>query len=171
MVLAGRAYSATSSSVAPGTSFGTTPPFALYNPIGSGVNLVIWKVSIGYVSGTLGAGYIGLSANTNTAAAAPTGGTVVSITHNFLGNVMGFAPKGQPQTGCTLPVAPTVLRPLWTINAMLATTATQPEVEDIDIGGEYVVAPGATISFGALAAAGSTPLLQFGFSWAEIPLA
>jgi hypothetical protein len=42
--------------VAPGTALGTTPPIAIYNPINSGVNAVVRNASVGYVSGTLGAG-------------------------------------------------------------------------------------------------------------------
>src|SRR5436309_2634152 len=42
--------------IAPGTALGTTACFALYNPVGSGKRLVIQKVSLGYKSGTLGAG-------------------------------------------------------------------------------------------------------------------
>src|SRR5690349_1111995 len=42
--------------VAPGTAIGTTAAFSLYNPIGSGVNLVVLSGRMGYVSGTLGAG-------------------------------------------------------------------------------------------------------------------
>ena len=36
------------------TSISTTAMLSLYNPVGSGKRLVIQKVSVGYVSGTLG---------------------------------------------------------------------------------------------------------------------
>ena len=56
-----------------GATLSTAPPFCIYNPVGSGKNLVILAASMGYVSGTLGAGFIAYAGATVTAA--PTGTT------------------------------------------------------------------------------------------------
>ena len=44
--------------VAPGAALGTAPPLCIWNPPNSGVNADIWKATMGYISGTLGAGGI-----------------------------------------------------------------------------------------------------------------
>ena len=114
-----------------------------------------------------------LCANTNTTTAPPTG-TAIVPTHNFLGNVMGFASKAlviaTAATGATTPVA---LRPLWSVGAETVNQAALPQIGEIDLGGDYVLAPGATLSFQFINPAGSTACgdIMIGISWAEIPLA
>lgn len=176
MVLSGRAYSAASANAA--ATFAATPsanpPFALYNPIGSGVNVVLWRASVGfYGSGTSGVGTICLAANTNTAAAATTSSVgAVTAVPNFLGNVMGFAAKAQPFIATvTLPVAPTLLRSLYALDAVTTTTATYNQPIDIELAGDIVLAPGSTVSFQAIGGTAGTGTFVFGLSWAEIPLA
>src|SRR5436190_18143476 len=44
--------------VAPGATVSTTGSFTLSNPKGSGKNLVVQKLGVGYISGTLGAGVV-----------------------------------------------------------------------------------------------------------------
>ncbi len=170
-VLSGRAYAACVTSVAQGTSIAATAMFALFNPIGSGIYAVLWRVSMGYVSGTLGGGFVALCANTNTSAAAPTGGTPQTALPCLLGNTEGVGARIQPISGCTLPANATALRPLWSLDGTTGGGNTQPQPEDIDLSGEYVIAPGATLSFQASASAGAlNPMLAFGAVWAEIPL-
>ena len=67
------------SGVAPGTAIGTTAAFTLYNPVGSGVNMVVLQGLMSYVSGTLGAGMVEWVANVNPAAAAVTGTAIVPV--------------------------------------------------------------------------------------------
>lgn len=178
MVLSGRAYSAATSNAS--ASFVTTPssapPFALYNPIGSGVNVVLWRASFGFygTAVTSGVGVICLAANTNTAAAATTSSSsALTAVPNFLGNVMGFAAKAQAFVATiTLPAAPTLLRGLFAVNAVTNTTAIYNEPVDIDLAGDIVLAPGSTVSFQAIGGTAGTPgTYNFGLSWAEIPLA
>lgn len=154
----------TGSGVAPGTALSTTAPFALYNPAGSGKNLVILRSSAGYISGTIGAGTVFYCANT-VVGAAPTTGSALTVVNNLIGS--GTAAVGKPFVTATLPVAPTILRPFFSLTAILASTAVNPyQVED-EIAGEFIVAPGATFSIEAVAAAGTTPLLTYGISWVE----
>lgn len=167
-VLRGRCYSAgtAASGVAPGTSIGTTAAFSIYNPLGSGYNLHILRATLGYVSGTLGAGVIHWVANTNPAAAATTG-TAITAVNNLLG---GAACVARPFTTATLPASPTVVRPFASLGASLASTAVQPWqiVEDVD--SEFVVTPGCTLSLEGTTASGSTPLLVFGVTWEEFAI-
>lgn len=154
------------SGVAPGTSIGTTAAASLYNPLGSGFKAVVYRVSLGYVSGTLGAGVIHYVANTNPKAAATTGTAVTGVNCKF----GGAASVCQALTTATLPATPTVLRPFASLGASLASTAVQPWQIWDDVDGEFVVMPGCTLSLEATAAAGSTPLVVYGWTWAEEPL-
>lgn len=154
--------------VAPGTSVSTTAAFALFNPAGSGVYLSVLRATMGYVSGTLGAGVVSWNANVNAAAAATTG-TAITAINCLLGG--GYSASGKPLTTATLPAAPTVLRPFVSLGASLATTAVQPWQVAEDVEGEIIVAPGCTISLHATAAAGTSPLVVFGMMWEEIPIA
>lgn len=165
---AGRIYHAMTAvtGVAPGTSIGTTAAFSLYNPTGTGADLVILEASMGYVSGTLGAGTVLWCANTNPAAAAVTGTAITAVP----GITTGAAAVGKPLTTATLPASPTVARVFANLGASLASTAVQPWQIVDKVDGALIVAPGTSISLEAVAAAGSSPLVVFSVSWAEVPI-
>lgn len=154
--------------VAPGTTIaGTTMAFSLYNPLNSGYLLVPLRASIGYVSGTLGAGTVYWLANTNTAAAATTG-TAITVSNARLG--MAADNIGKLFTTATVPANPTALRPAFILDASLASTVSRPVIATDDLDGEFIVDQGATLSLHATAAAGSTPLVVFGITWLEIAI-
>jgi hypothetical protein len=166
-VLRGRCYAGgtAATGVAPGTAIGTTAAFSLYNPIGSGVNLHVLRATMGYISGTLGAGVVHWLANLNPAAAVTTG-TAITAVNCLLG---GAAANGRPLTTATIP-APTILRPFVSLQASLASTAVQPWQVMEDVDSEFVVTPGCTISLHATAAAGTSPVVVFGVTWEEFAI-
>lgn len=152
--------------VAPGTALGTTAAFALQNPKGSGTALVIVDGSLGYVSGTLGAGFVSWCVNNDPSKAVATG-TAITPLNNLVGAGAG---KALAFTTATLPATPTLLRPFCSIGASLATTAVQPwQIVDY-VDGKIVVLPGCCLSLEATAAAGTTPLVVYGCTWIELPL-
>lgn len=149
--------------VAPGTAIGTTAAFALYNPAGSGVIAAIMVASMGYVSGTLGAGSVWHLVNPDPQQAAPTGTAIVEST-GFAG---GPAPACIALTTATI-VAPSIVRPFCSLGASLASTAIGPwQVKD-DVDGAIILRPGQVYALHATAAAGSLPLVVFGVSWEEV---
>lgn len=153
--------------VAPGTSIGTTAAFSMYNPLDSGVDMVILMVAMGYVSGTLGAGVVHYVANSNTAAAATTG-TAIAEVNLLVGKAAANA--CQLLTTATLPVTPTVMHPFCSLQASLASTAVAPwQVIDY-VDGKIIIKPGATVSLEATAAAGSTPLVVYSALFEEVPI-
>jgi len=154
------------SGVAPGTTISTTAAFSLYNPKGSGVNLVIWEFSLGYLSGTLGAGTVAITANTNIAAAATTGTTIAPV--NALVGAP-FAATGQSLTTATLPAAPSLIGTFCSLGASLASTAVAPWQIVRYVNGSIVVAPGGTVSLQGVTAAGTSPLVLLGAAWEEVP--
>ena len=150
--------------VAPGTAIGTTSPFTLYNPQGSGKLVSIMVVSMGYVSGTLGAGSIWHTINEDEQQAVPTGTAIVEIA----GVAGGSGPSAIALTTATV-VAPVIVRPFCSLGASLATTAIAPwQVQD-RVDGAIILNPGVAYSLQSTAAAGSTPLVVFGVTWEEIP--
>lgn len=153
------------SGVAPGTSIGTTAAFSLWNPPDSGVNLVLLEVSVGYISGTLGAGTIFFVANTNTNAAATTG-TAITAVNALVGKTS--AAIGKPLTTATLPATPTLVGPFCSLQASLASTAVAPWQIHRYLDGSLAVSPGGTLSLEGVTAAGSSPLLVFGVAWEEV---
>jgi len=154
--------------VAPGTTISTTAAFSLYNPTTSGKRLIVLRASVSLLSGTLGAGSILWTANTNLAAAATTGsGTAIVSTADLVGNAT--APAGVPLTTATLPVAPKLLRPFCGLTAVAVATAAAPWQVFEDVDGEFMLLPGATISLMGVTAAGTSPLVMIGMTWEEIP--
>jgi hypothetical protein len=125
--------------VAPGTALGTTAFFVLYNPRNSGKRLAVKKVAVGYISGTLGAGTLYHCVNNSATQTAPSSGTLLTPTCLDVGNAS--APVGVARVGATV-VAPVAVRPYATLNAMLATTATNPVDLWEDMEGEIVLEPG-----------------------------
>ena len=156
------------SGVAPGTALGTTGPFTLHNPAGSGVYASILQASMGYVSGTLGAGVVVWAANVDPSLALPTG-TAITV-RNML--VAGVRADGQVLAFTTSTIAtPIGLRPAFLLDASLATTAGVGMRAMVDyVDGAIVLAPGGTVTLQGIAAAGATPLVVFGAIWTEVPI-
>lgn len=152
--------------VAPGTAIGTTAAAALYNPAGSGKLVVLLQTSLGYVSGTLGAGLISYCVNTNLVAAAVTG-TAMAHRNALVGATASAAASAL--TTATLPAAPQPVRTLCSLGASLASTAVQPWQVLDDVDGALILKPGATVSLQGTTAAGSTPLVCISWMWAELP--
>jgi len=167
-VMAGRVYSGATAAggVAPGTALGTTGAYTLANPLGSGVYGVILQGSMGYLSGTLGAGFVSWNATVDPQLALPTGTAITEL--NML--VGGKRGSGELVALTTATItAPVIIRPAWNLDASLGTTAgigVHPLVDYVN--GAIVVAPGASITLHGTAAAGLTPLVVFGTIWEEV---
>jgi hypothetical protein len=149
-----------------GTTIGTAGAFTLYNPKTSTKNLVVLEMRMSYVSGTLGSGTVYLCANTNPAAAAVTG-TSITPAPTLIGS--SATAQGTAFTSSTLPAAPTVVKPIWTLTPMLATSVFQPFELSDQTEGKYVILPGCSLSLEAVAGAGTAPKVVFSMSWVEVP--
>jgi hypothetical protein len=177
MVLSGRAFTAAGVTASQGNVAALTAAsaiFSIYNPIGSGVNIVLWKAGVAlYATTAAQFGGIVLAGNTDTTKGAPTGTTTIAPTHDFLGNVMGFASKALVQintTAITLTAVPAFLRPVCSFGGVNPTTTQYSVNSEVDLGGDYVLAPGSCASLHPVAAASSSQFI-IGLSWSEIPLA
>lgn len=159
--------------VATVTSVSTTAILSLYNPLASGKRLTVKKVRVGYFSGTLGAGPILHCANLAAAGVAlpaiPTSGTSLTPSCTDIGNQSGAAAVGLVRTGSTV-TAPTVLAPICSVGAGLASTADFAKQVSDDVDGEYVIEPGYCYQIQSKCAAGSSPLISVGITWEEVPI-
>ena len=164
----GNVYSATTAATgtAPGTALGTTAAFTLYNPAGSGKNLIVQKAGLGLISGTMGGGTLWITGSA-VGDAAPSGGTAITPRNRSVGSPNTAV--GQAFTGATVATtAAKMIDILATITEeVVATTAGPTEVTEKDIDGEIVIQPGFYICFSATAAAGSSPLMVFKATWEE----
>lgn len=151
--------------VAPGTSIGTTAAFALYNPSGSPVDVIIMKARLGYVSGTLGIGRVDWVGHVTSSQAAFTGTAIVGY-NGRIGNPTGYA---KPLTTATVPSGGVVLRPAFNLPPMLATTVLTPWIAEDVVNGAIVLPPGLGVSLQATAGAGTSPLVVFGIEYIERP--
>lgn len=152
----------TAAGVAPGTdSEATAQAVSLYNPPGSGMDLVVQCGRIAYVSGTLGAGEFHWTKNTDSAAAAPTG-TAMVISAGYLGGGAGPAVALQ---AATVPAAPTLVRVFCSLDALVATSVVGLGGFVDEVAGAIVVPPGMSVNLAADAAAGTTPLVAISIMW------
>lgn len=152
---------------APGTAIGTTAAFTLALASGSAYRLVIRQISVGYISGTLGAGVLAVLAHTSAGGAitAPTGGTAITPTCMLLGS------NTTSQANCrfnnTVPASGIQIRSVCSLGASLASTAVQPWQVIDNVDGSIVVGAGQAVSVQAIAAGGSSPLVVIGMVWDE----
>ncbi len=150
--------------VTPGTALSTTPPLALLNPMNSGVDLAVLKTSLGYISGTLGAGSI-VYAYYTPQATIPSGGSELTPVCTKIGQIKG---SGRAFQGSTIAGTPLIFRPAFNMGAFLATTAWSAETCVDLVEGEIIIPPATIFVMQGVAAAGSTPLVLMSITWEEI---
>lgn len=154
---------------APGTAIGTTACFTLANAAGSGKNLVLLDISVGYISGTLGAGVLALLAHFTAGGSitAPSGGTAITPTNMMLGSTT--ASVANCRFNNTVPASGLMVRAICNLTALLATTAVGVYQLIDKIDGRIAVGPGQAVSVQGIAAAGTSPLITVAATWMEEP--
>lgn len=150
---------------APGTTISTTAMACLYNPQGSGVNLVLCKVTVAYVSGTIGTGTMFHTVNMTNTQTAPSGTAATGGVVNLSG---GGAGQGLYSSTSTV-VAPKVTRPFIGLAPYLASSVVAFPIYTEDMDGEILLPPGTSYQLQSIAAAGTSPLFAAAFVWREIP--
>jgi len=150
-----------------GASLTTTPPLFLWNPQSSGKLLAVMRVGMYYVSGTLGAGFVAAAFN-KAQPSAPTTGTELSV---YSANLSLPAGLGRVFTGSTITAAGTLMRGLFNVAPVLATSAvSDPQVAECNLDGSIILTPGTGLAIqGICGAAGSTPKVVFTVEWDELP--
>lgn len=163
--LAARGYVFTASlqaAVALSTLSATCTGFCLTNPAGSGKNLFLLQICIALATAPAGAAPIHLAANVNTAAAAVTQTTPLTVRNLLLGS--GTVGVGLAASATTLPAAPVAIRPIGG-GPVAGSSITPPFIMD-EVGGAVVLQPGTAVSLGYLTTAISVVASMV---WAELP--
>lgn len=158
-----------SSGLTPGTALTTTSPFGLWNPPNNTYNLEVLDVSVGYVSGTMGAGAMYLCWEAVAVTATPTGTACNSV--NALGGPNGAA-VGNPSYGyhtlSSLNGSPLVLFPFLNFGPYLATSVLSERGATFNVEGRVVVTPGALLRVCSVATAGTSPLVNIAMTFALV---
>jgi hypothetical protein len=152
--------------VAMGTALSTTPPFALWNPVGSGVVLSILMTTVSYLSGTLSYGVINYG--TVVQATEPSSGTSIVPKNARSGRSRGL---GRCYTGSTQTAA-TVLMTPYHFGPELGTTVQQISASGVVcVDGLIMLDPGYVFVMESTSAgAGTSPLCIMGCAWEEIEI-
>ena len=173
-VLRGSVYTANAKSVTVTVTTDITPlpantgrpQIGVYNPVGSGKNLVILRAGSATVSGTPGGPfYLDVIAATGTVITA-TPSTGIPI-NNFTLQALGSVTKCYAATAVTGSAAGVMLRPLGGLAAIAAGAGNYHFVEEI--AGEIIVPPGAFICISAHAT-GTSHVHSCFISWEEVAI-
>lgn len=162
------AITVASANVTPLAAGTGSPLIALWNPPGSGKNVVPIKVGAGAWSGTLAAGglvwnYAAFTTLTTAAASTPVSGLVGSATPAVAKVFSNVATTGSLvgifyKQACNLATT-----------GALAANAIEGEPAYEDIGGDIVIPPGTWAGLAA-AGAGTSPIVTVSVSWIELPI-
>lgn len=152
-----------------GAAAAASTQFAVWNPIGSPVNLVIQKLFIQFYSGTPTAGGLTLSTFNATQVANGTS-TFGAVRNHYIGGAPGFglclaSAAGSALTGGS--ALTTLLNLGWSSTATALATPAGIEYEEI-IDGAIIVPPG----YGVVPTwpgAGTTFLVGYSLVWEEVP--
>lgn len=141
----------------------TATGLILTNPAGSGKQLVILDVCVSLATSPAGIATLAHAANVNTAAAAVTHTTPLSVRNAQLGNTA--VGVGLADGAATLPAAPVVVRGLGG-GPVAASSITPPFIRD-EVAGQLILLPGTAWS---LTSATTAISVIASIHWAELPL-
>src|SRR5271167_215965 len=145
------------------------PAIALFNPVGSGVNLAILSGTVTLISGTLTAGgVVWAYYPPNQVVSAAGGNAAVNMVTMVAGGSIAktftqAAMTGAAATGGVLEVFPTSA---YAGAALAATTGNISAT--VDVAGKFICPPGGIIGIGGTL--GTSTIVQCGLCWAELPV-
>lgn len=182
MMLARKVFigSTTNAGVAIPAYNATAQVFGLWNPAGSGVNVILLKLSCGIATaGTEAVAALGLSYLPNAGnAIGATGAPVTAFTRTAsLPGLIGDAGGAAAPSAAMFTLAATIVAPTFAYNISLSETAGSATTTaaglsvmwmEHDFDGIVGVAPNTYIGLGGSAAPGST--YQASLSWMEVPV-
>jgi hypothetical protein len=144
----------------------TTPVLTLANPVGSGVNCVLWYAGATFTVAFATAGAVFVAVNTNLAAAAVTG-TLSTAHRNLL--LGGGNPAVTPLLAATLPAAPVAVGILGV--GLTGAITTVPHLQTLGrwFDGSIVLQPGAALSLQTGVASGASGMFCE-YIWEEVPV-
>jgi len=145
----------------------TTPVLTLYNPLGSGVNLVVWYAGAAFTVAFATAGAIWLAVGSVIQSAAVTG-TLTTAHRNLLVGSSN-SPKCQTLLAATLPAVPVGISLLGVGLTGAITTIPFAQTVGKIFDGAVVLSPGANASIQTGVASGASGMFCE-YIWEEIPV-
>lgn len=165
-ILRGNCWLAANSAVqALSLNSATATGLILSNPAGSNKNIIVIEICVAIAAAVTGVANVVLTANVNPIAAATAHTTPLTVRNALLG-ASGTA-VGLADSSATLPVAPSIIRPLMGWHWVTAGTPTTGLFVKDQLEGSVVVAPGCTVSIQGLTVA-HTVLASI--MWEEVPV-
>lgn len=143
----------------------TTPALTLANPVGSGVNCVLWYASATFSVAFAAAAAVWAAVGTNLAAAAVTGTQTTAHRNLLLG---GGQPSVVPLLAATLPAAPVGISLMGMGLTGAITTVPQLDVMERWFNGAIILQPGSNFSIQTSTASGATGTFCE-YIWEEVP--
>lgn len=143
-----------------------TPLIAVWNPPGTGTNLVIIQVSVAMrANGTVSPGSIGLSGGPT---ATITQATVTTPLNQFTFTTTGSVAKGYVNVALTGSTALTAIRPVIGVGAATSATTVFSGVATEDTAGSVIVIPGNVVALSATVS-GTAASVDAAIVWEEVP--
>ena len=171
LLKAGRVYSSAVAAINPTAFTGGaagTPAIGLYNPVGSGVDMVLIDVAIGIR--TTGSAAVTLDFNhwlVNQGGVAVTG-TTTAPRNMYSGGATGSVAVALQNTANTAALASNLVRPSVSVGLTAATAVTNVGIFRDELKGLIVIAPGVYYALGA-SATPTAASVDVAILWAEIP--
>lgn len=140
-----------------------TPIVGLFNPQGSGKNLVLNKLAVCVITSTASTGNIVWNYAVNQTITAAANGT---ITSNFIGGASASVVKAYVNTATTGSTAGIMLRPAFQLQFVTAAGEAVGNCE-VDLNGDIIVPPGGYIGL-ANGVSNTTTVLSASITWEEV---
>lgn len=153
----------TATSLSPLAAGTGTPIVGLFNPQGSGKNLVINKLSVAVITSSASTGNIVWNYAVNQTITAAANGTINS---NFIGGAAASVVKAYVNTATTGSTAGIMFRPAFQLQFITAAGESVGTCEQ-DLNGDIVVPPGGYIAL-ANGVSNTTTVLSAGITWEEV---
>ncbi len=165
--------SVASAGFAHGTALTATGLLSLMNPAGSGVNLEVLKVTLGFVSGTLGAGTLWwVKAANPTSNPSEDATKAVRSAGLVTGSPNDAGSKAKIYSNVSMTNVPVIVRPTCISYAplVIGTTAVALPALVEETDGSIVIPPGYWAGIQGIGSGGSSPLVIVGIEWQEVPV-
>jgi len=137
----------------------------LSNPVGSGIDVSLLRVGVGFIVAqpTTGA-IVALEAGYNGATDVTHSVPSTTLRNCYLG---GAAPVAKVDTGATLPTAPTLIESFGSVLTEAITGSTVQPAYNFDLGGYLILPPGGYCAIYTTIASGAASMVA-SFIWEEI---
>jgi hypothetical protein len=167
----GEVYVATTAiaGIAPGTVISASPALALLNPANSGKNIQILKMFVAYISGSIGPTVMWWVQGQNPAALVAETTAATRASAFITGSIAAAGDVAKTYSGVSLTTVPVIIRPSTVSFATYVGGAAPIPPQFEEVAGEFVIPPGYFIGLEGVGAAGTTPLIAIGFTYALSP--